>query len=366
MSDNPPAQYRYKAAIIGVGAAAPKSHAKGGGHKIGYEHAEALLNIPGVSLTTAADINSVNLAAFQKTFSVSSGYEDYREMLERDRPDIVGICTYMKLHAQMIEDCVGAGVKIILCEKPFVSSPAELAKVRRLLAESGTTLGIAHIRRFKPNFVKARELVAGGAVGDPVMMFGGLGGWDLAEFGSHWIDLIRFLHGDQSALYVMGQARVRDGFGYGHRMEDHAIAYFEFADGCRGLVDGGRSFAPPEDSPVSPRSPWDIRVVGTEGFLTITEGEGLALHTKNGKTWHQAAPFQNLFEDAYRSLITEHETGEPSRCNFGHCAPSTEISLAAYLSALTRDRVDLPLSGKLAEFEQWPVDALAAQNTSSA
>jgi len=35
----------------------------------------------------------------------------------------------------------------------------------------------------------------------------------------------------------MGQARVTGQGGYGHRMEDHAVAFFDFANDCRAIVE---------------------------------------------------------------------------------------------------------------------------------
>lgn len=342
-----------RGAIIGVGKAEERTWAKGGGHKIGYDHAHAMRSI-GVELATAADIDPVNLAAFQKEFGISSGFADYREMLAAEKPDVVGICTYVGLHAEMVENCARAGVSVIVCEKPFVSSPAQLDSVRRTVEETGVTLGIAHIRRFSPCFVKARDLIREGAIGQPVLLGGGLGGWDLSEFGSHWIDLIRFLRDDRPIEYVMGQARVREGFGYGHRMEEHALAYFEFDDACRGLVDGGRSFAGP--------SGWDIRAVGTEGVLTITENVQVELVNGEGKQVIATPPDVNVWEGVYGTLVQQSLGGPESPVSFRRCAPSAEINLGAYLSAVKGDRVDLPMAGADLAYDRWPLDELAERN----
>jgi predicted dehydrogenase len=344
---------RLRGAVIGVGKADERTWAKGGGHKIGYDHARAMRSI-GIELSSAADIDPVNLGAFQSEFNLSSGFADYREMLAAEQPDVVGICTYVGLHAEMVQACALAGVSVIVCEKPFVSSPAQLDSVRRTVEETGVTLGIAHIRRFSPCFVKARDLIREGAVGQPVLLCGGLGGWDLSEFGSHWIDLIRFLRDDRPVEYVMGQARVRDGFGYGHRMEEHALAYFEFDDACRGLVDGGRSFAGP--------SGWDIRVVGTEGVLAITENVQVELFNGEGRQVVPTPPADNVWEDLYGSLVRERQGGPESPVSFRRCAPSAEINLGAYLSAVKGDRVDLPLAGEDLSYDRWPLDELAERN----
>lgn len=57
----------------------------------------------------------------------------------------------------------------------------------------------------------AKELIEARAIGDPVIYCGGLGGWDLAEFGSHWIDLMRYIHGDQPVRVLQTGEHCRDG-----------------------------------------------------------------------------------------------------------------------------------------------------------
>lgn len=311
------------AAIIGVGKAATvRTWEKGGGHQIGYDHAAALNAQPGVRVTTAADIDATNLAAFQARFGLERGHADYRQMLAQDRPDIVAICTYVGLHARMALDCIAAGVKVILCEKPLVASPAELRAISAAAEKAGTIFGVAHIRRFSPCFLKARELLLGGAIGRPVLLAGGLEGWDLAEFGSHWIDLMRFLRDDAPVVQVMGQARVRATRGYGHSMEEHAIACFEFADGCRGLVDGGRGLVPDRSG--------DIRVVGTEGLLTISENKEVNVFSARGHERFDTPTTNDTWHDLYASLLAWRAGGPESPVSLRRCAPSAEIFLAAY------------------------------------
>jgi predicted dehydrogenase len=151
----------------------------------------------------------------------------------------------------------------------------------------------------------------------------------------------------------MGQARVRNARGYGHSMEDHAVAYFEFADGCRGLVDGGRGLVPERTG--------DIRVVGTEGLLTIKENVEVNLYTARG---HERIPTPtdcDLWRELYASVIAWSAGGPESPVSLRRCYQTAEINLAAYLSALRGDRVDLPFAGSDADYATWPVDALAAR-----
>jgi hypothetical protein len=38
---------------------------------------------------------------------------------------------------------------------------------------------------------------------------------------------------------------------------------------------------------------------------------------------------------------------------------TSELNLAAYLSALRGDRIDLPLAGDLAALDEWPIEVMA-------
>jgi hypothetical protein len=142
---------------------------KGGGHAIGYAHAEALRSNPRTTLALGADINAENLAFFRQKFAVPAGFADYREMLRVAQPEIVSICTYVGLHRQMVEDCARAGVKGIYLEKPIVSSPADLVAVDKVVQETGVKIVVAHIRRYLPAFMRLRELYSNGTVGEPLL-----------------------------------------------------------------------------------------------------------------------------------------------------------------------------------------------------
>jgi len=339
----------YQAAVIGVGAA-QNSGKKGGGHQIGYSHGRAYTSHPRTQVACGADINPENLAAFVEKFG-GEGFDDHRTMLEKARPDIVSICTYMGLHRTMIEDCARAGVKGILCEKPFVSSPAELDEVLSIAQETGVKIVIAHIRRHLPAFVFARDRYLDGSLGEPLMCLAGLPNWDLSEWGSHWLDMFRFFHDDKPVQWVFGQARVRDGRGYGHAMEDHAVAYLQFEGGGRGLLDGGSAMNGGD---------WDMTLVGTQGTLRIQGEKHVTIDGAAGRETHSfAADYPAVWQATVNDLVQWIDGGDVPRTGLPRVAASAELNLAAYLSAVRGDRIDLPLNDTDRAFDQWPVQVLA-------
>jgi UDP-N-acetylglucosamine 3-dehydrogenase len=341
----------YTAAVIGVGPPGEVPFRKGGGHKIGYVHGQMHKQHPQVKLQYACDIVPANLEGFQRHFDVPHGFADYREMLAKTKPDIVSICTYVGLHRPMIEAAARAGVKAIFCEKPFVASPADLDVVRKVLAETGVKLVIAHIRRYRPAMERAMQLFTSGAMGKPVLTFGGVGGWDISEMGSHWLDLIRYFHGDRDVKWVMGQFRVTNQQGYGHTMEDHGVAYFEFDGGGKGLFDGGSGMA---DGTF-------LTLTGTEGTIRIFSENKLVITTPKGhESTELTDPLSNewstIWSAALADLVRWVEGGPEPRIGFSTSGKTAELNLAAYVSAVRGDRVDLPLSDPLNE---WPVEILA-------
>jgi predicted dehydrogenase len=353
-SFHPPA---YNAAIVGVGRAGSGTELKGGGHQIGYTHAGMYQRSERVRLESAADINAENLAAFQERFDVTNGFADYGDLLATVRPDIVSICTYVGLHRPIIEAAARAGVRGIVCEKPFLAAPADLPVVRELAASTGVKIVAAHVRRYRPAFARAKELYTSGAIGLPVMCMAGIEGWDLSEWGSHWLDMFRFLHADQPAAWVMGQARVRDLRGYGHAMEEHAVAYVGFPDGGRAMLDGGLAL----NGGYKRGGDCSMVLVSTEGTIRVMNEDRLVIDDASGRREESfahdpAGRWPALWDRLLADLVAWMDGGAEPMTGLTNVLHSSEVNLAAYLSAVRGDRVDLPLDDAL---DEWPVEVLA-------
>ena len=74
------------------------------------------------------------------------------------------ICTPPSSHAPLIERALTRGLHV-LCEKPLVSSPAELDRVSRLAAARGRVLHTVHNWHHAPIVRRAAELVREGTIG---------------------------------------------------------------------------------------------------------------------------------------------------------------------------------------------------------
>jgi predicted dehydrogenase len=352
--------HEYTAAVIGVGKV-ERTGLKGGGHQIGSTHGRILTECPRTRLVAAADINAENLGHFVGNFPCT-GYEDYREMLAEEKPDIVTIATYVGLHAEMIQAAAEAGARGVLCEKPYLASPADLRRVDECVARTGVKVQVAHIRRYRSAFIRAKELFLGGSVGQPLACLAGLEGWDLSEWGTHWIDMFRFFNDDLPARHVFGQARVRAFRGYGHAMEDHALAAFEMVNGVRGILDGGRGICRREadaDKP-APGAP-TMSLLGSEGAIYLHGEQTLEWFNRHGAHTFDA-PSENHWLDWLNAHIDWLDGGSEPHTGHTSARQTMEVILAAYLSSLHGDRIDLPLTDF--SMDEWPVEALARRANS--
>lgn len=339
------------AAIVGVGAAKGKGSPTGGAFRIGYLHAEALARSGRLRLVSAADIDPENLAAFQAKFNLDNGHPSLQAMLDAVRPDVVHICTYVGLHLSMIEACAAAGVPGIVCEKPFVNSPAELIRLRELVDETGIKIIVPHFRRHLPAFERARDIYRSGDIGERVAVTAAIGdGWDLSEWGSHWLDMFRFFHDEAMPEWVMGQARVADRRGFGHAMEDHAIAAMQFPCGGRATLEVGPSYLPDAINMV---------LCGTRGMVMVRDERRVTVYSSGGQVQEDfsgkhdvVAAWAGMFDQ-----LAEWIAGGPEpELGFSHVSGTAELNLASYMSMVTGDRVDLPMRSNHGE---WPVEALA-------
>ena len=96
----------YRVAFIGCGG-------------ISRAHMKGYLPCERTEVVAGMDLNSNQLEKWGAEFGISMLYTDCEEMLEKEQPDIVSICTYVNSHCELIVPCAQHGVKAILCEKPM-------------------------------------------------------------------------------------------------------------------------------------------------------------------------------------------------------------------------------------------------------
>ena len=89
-------------------------------------------------------------------------YTDYKEMLEKEKPDIVSICTQPEHRAAIAIYCAEHGVKAIYAEKGFTASVQEADAVVDACSKHGVILNLGTNRRYDKGFDAARQLIESG------------------------------------------------------------------------------------------------------------------------------------------------------------------------------------------------------------
>jgi 1,5-anhydro-D-fructose reductase (1,5-anhydro-D-mannitol-forming) len=162
----------------------------------------------------------------------------------------VYVGTPVFLHAPQTIQSLRAG-KHVLCEKPMAMCEAEARSMLQAADEAGKTFGVAYYRRAYPKVQRAKQLLAAGAIGKPVVAeltshgwFDGKGsrGWlvdpaqagsgPLFDIASHRIDVLNFLFGQPLRVNAQLSNVVHQ-----YAVEDNATVMIEYAGGIRGIVD---------------------------------------------------------------------------------------------------------------------------------
>jgi predicted dehydrogenase len=107
---------------------------------------------------------SRRLAAREKFAPAGKDYLDYREVLARSDIDAVVIGSPDHWHVRMTVDAVGAG-KDVYVEKPVSHTIAEGELVEKAVTGSKQIVQVGYQQRSWPHFLQAREIVAGGKLG---------------------------------------------------------------------------------------------------------------------------------------------------------------------------------------------------------
>jgi predicted dehydrogenase len=149
---------RMRVGIIGSGFIAKQKHLPAW-KKVGrYAQVVAL-----------SDPNIAQAEEFARAYGITGVYEDYRQMLEAEQLDVVDICSPPRTHAELAICSLKAGAHALI-EKPMAINTEECDQILAVAQENRRKICVAHSDLFYPSFLKAREIVKQGSIGD----FGGM------------------------------------------------------------------------------------------------------------------------------------------------------------------------------------------------
>lgn len=230
-----------KVAIIGAGT-------------MGLFHGSAYAEMPGVELVGIVDARAEASEALAARLDTRA-FASLETMLSATEPDVIDVCVPTDQHRRCTEAAAAAG-RHVICEKPMARTLADARAMVSACEAAGVRLFVAHVVRFFPEFVRARQLVEEGAVGRPgVIRTTRAGGFPTAhsdwyasfarsggaimDLVIHDFDWLRWTFGEVERVYARS-LRGRTG----ERL-DYALVTLRFGSGAIAHVEG--SWAHRED-----------------------------------------------------------------------------------------------------------------------
>lgn len=223
-------------------------------------------------------------------------YSDLDHMLADTTPDLLDIILPPVAHAETITTALAAGIKMMICQKPFCNDLAEAETITALAEAAGARIIIHENFRFQPWFRAIKSAIDEGAIGTVQQVTFRLRPGDgqgprayldrqpyfqqmekllIHETGVHYIDTFRYLLGDPTAVYA--DLRKINPVIAG---EDAGYVLFDHPNNARAMLDGNRHLDHAADNLRCTMG--EGLIEGTEGTLTLT-GDG-AVHLRKHST----------------------------------------------------------------------------------
>jgi 2-alkyl-3-oxoalkanoate reductase len=144
---------RLKTVIVGSGLIAKLKHIPAFRKQGRRIHLAAICDV---------DLEAARQAA--ATYGIPSAYADVAEMLAKEKPELVDICTPPRTHAKIAIQAIQAGSNTLI-EKPMAQTLEECDAIIAAAREKNVKVCVAHSDLFYYPFIEARKLVREGAIG---------------------------------------------------------------------------------------------------------------------------------------------------------------------------------------------------------
>jgi D-xylose 1-dehydrogenase (NADP+, D-xylono-1,5-lactone-forming) len=280
---------------------------------------DKLLDSRGAEFVAVASRDARRAAEYAREKGLARAHGSYEDLLADPDVDAIYNSLPNSLHVPWSIRALEAG-KHVLCEKPMSRHPADVERAFDVAEREGLVLAEAFMWRHHPQLARARELIAGGAIGtllllrasfsyptpaaSNVRMQRELDGGGLMDVGCYCISGCRALAGAEPERVYGEQVLGGDGVDVGF------AATLRFPGDVLAALDCGMSFAERDE----------LEAVGSEGSLFLDD------------PWHG------------REAVIEHRRdGNVERIDPG-AANSYALELADFEAAVAGERP--PLLGR--------------------
>lgn len=126
-------------------------------------HAESIAALGGHEIVGFADCQKERAEEFAKQYG-GNPYGTLEEMLDKEKMDVLHICTPHYLHVPMAKIALECGIHVYQ-EKPAALSLREYQELKQAVQKSKQHLGISYQNRYNDCVQKAKELIESGNAG---------------------------------------------------------------------------------------------------------------------------------------------------------------------------------------------------------
>jgi myo-inositol 2-dehydrogenase/D-chiro-inositol 1-dehydrogenase len=271
--------------------------------RIGRVHIATLVqSVPQAAVVAIADVNLQSASEVAKEYGITSVFTNFIDVINHPEVEAVVICSPTDTHAQFIVDAAKAG-KHIFCEKPVDLSLEVIKGALSAVKEAGVKLMVGFNRRFDPNFMKIKQLVDNGKIGDPHILkitsrdpapppaeYSATSGGMFMDMTIHDFDMARYIAGSEvTEVYTKASVLVDPAIGKAGDV-DTAIITLSFANGALGVIDNSRKAVYGYDQ--------RIEIFGSKGMLSADNNypDNHRYYASDGV--HGSLPL-NFFMDRY-------------------------------------------------------------------
>jgi predicted dehydrogenase len=320
-----------------------------------------------------ADPNDAGRAKASQRTSARRAYADYREMLAREKPELVCVAPrWTDEHFAMAKAALQSGAHLFM-EKPFTQTLAEADELLALAKKHRLKIAVAHQMRSAPNIVHLKRQLNEGLLGKLMQIRAQgkqdarAGGEDLIVLGVHLFDLMRLFAGEPRGCSARVLQDERDitttdarpaSEGIGPVAGNAVSAEFAFPHGVTA------SFQSRSRRPIA-ASLWGMELIGSKAVARINANiwpEVLVrqIDTRNAAPsaadWHplegeptvKLRPEDKTVAKANARLVDDwlgaiRENRDPVCSGFNRMK-ALEMALAVFGAGLAKTRVTLPLA----------------------
>lgn len=288
----------------------------GVGNVCEVKSAPAMNHVPHSKLAAVMRRDEIKVKDYAERHGVPKWYTSAQELINDSEVNAIYIATPPNAHLELTRMAAAAG-KPVYVEKPMARNHAECLEMIDICEKAGVPLFVAYYRRALPHFVKIKELMDSGDIGEIRTVHINMkqivepeiitklennwrvvpeiaGGGYFYDLASHQLDLLDFFFGKitHAAGFSSNQAKA-------YEVEDVVVGSFVFDSGVLGS--GNWCFSSSQSAEID-----EIVIDGSEGqirFATFGKGEFTLIHDRQEPLHYQVELPKHIQRPLIQSIV---------------------------------------------------------------